>query len=256
MISVFFHLGDWMTSTVDLTPTERGVYFDLLCRYYEKERPLMQVECTRIARGYAPNEQEAMHYVLETFFTKDGDSYRHARCDEEISKMAATIEKRKKAANARWSRDSAKSDRQKSDSCDDANGMHLDMHEQCTCNANGMQTINHKPQSITTTKEKVEKEKSNRDPLVPFPDSLPDDWKKSALETRTDIDPERVFLKLKARYVGTTMKKALKTWRREFMNWIGREFSSTPPASKSKVAVIDEPYFEPADDAATNGWGF
>ena len=71
---------------------------DLLVRYYKEERPIMQVECKRIARAYAPHEAEPMQYVLETFFTLEDGVYRHSRCDEEIAKAAATAEKRKKSA--------------------------------------------------------------------------------------------------------------------------------------------------------------
>ncbi|MGN1209908.1 MAG: hypothetical protein ACI4SV_06365, partial [Duodenibacillus sp.] len=42
--------------------------------------------------------------------------------------------------------------------------------------------------------------------------------------------------KLKARYVGTTTTKMMKTWRREYMSWIGREFA------KPGLPVADAPY--------------
>lgn len=61
--------------------------------------------------------------------------------------------------------------------------------------------------------------------LESFPQDLPEEWMRSAKEARPDIDPAYVFGKLKARYAGTATKKALATWRREFMNWIGREFA-------------------------------
>ena len=101
---VQLHLGDWIAGTLDLTPTERGVYMDLLVRYYKEERPLMQDECKRIARGYAPAEQEAMHYVLQRFFTLENGEYRQSRCDEEIEKAQAVSNKRKRAAASRWAK--------------------------------------------------------------------------------------------------------------------------------------------------------
>lgn len=144
---VQLHLGDWIAGTALLSPTERGVYMDLLVRYYKEERPIMQVECKRIARAYAPHEAEAMQYVLETFFTLEDGVYRHSRCDEEIAKAAATAEKRKKAANARWTRDSKPKIEHNVCECS-ADGMQTECTCISTCNANGMLTNNHKPITI------------------------------------------------------------------------------------------------------------
>ena len=154
-----FHLGDWVRSTQDLTPLERGVYFDLLQRYYQKERPLMQEECTRIARAYAPDAQEAMHYVLREFFTKEGDSYRHERCELEIAKYHETVEKRVNASKARWSKERAKKEERKlatdTEACSTkctANGYAHALQMQSECTANGMLTNNQEP---ITNKEVV-----------------------------------------------------------------------------------------------------
>lgn len=69
------------------------------------------------------------------------------------------------------------------------------------------------------------KPRRSQQPRVPFPETLPDDWAEAAKIARPDIDPQRVFLKLRARYAPTTTKKTLATWKREFMNWIGKEFA-------------------------------
>ena len=69
------------------------------------------------------------------------------------------------------------------------------------------------------------KQRRSQQPRVPFPETLPDDWAEAAKIARPDIDPQRVFLKLRARYAPTTTKKTLATWKREFMNWIGKEFA-------------------------------
>lgn len=69
------------------------------------------------------------------------------------------------------------------------------------------------------------KQRRSQQPRVPFPETLPDDWAEAAKIARPDIDPQRVFLKLRARYAPTTTKKTFATWKREFMNWIGKEFA-------------------------------
>lgn len=163
---VQFHLGDWIAGTALLSPTERGVYMDLLVRYYKEERPIMQVECKRIARAYAPHEAEAMQYVLETFFTLEDGVYRHSRCDEEIAKAAATAEKRKKAANARWTRDSKPKIEHNECECS-ADGMQTECTCISTCNANGMLTNNHKPITNNHKEEKKETKKKSAAPKAP-----------------------------------------------------------------------------------------
>lgn len=163
---VQLHLGDWIAGTALLSPTERGVYMDLLVRYYKEERPIMQVECKRIARAYAPHEAEAMQYVLETFFTLEDGVYRHSRCDEEIAKAAATAEKRKKAANARWTRDSKPKTEHNECECS-ADGMQTECTCISTCNANGMLTNNHKPITNNHKEEKKETKKKSAAPKAP-----------------------------------------------------------------------------------------
>ena len=142
-----FHIGDWVTGTRLMSAVEKGVYMDLLMFYYNAERPISQEECKRIARAYAPEEQKAMQYVLDTKFVLDGDCYRNNKCDEVIADYRSVSEKRSRAARARWGKASTS----------DAK----DMQEQCTCNANEMLTINHKPitnistvQSNDCTREK------------------------------------------------------------------------------------------------------
>ncbi|MBS5291704.1 MAG: YdaU family protein [Sutterella wadsworthensis] len=165
-----WHIGDWISDTALLTPTERGVYFDLLMRYYKEERPIMQMECTRIARAYAPDEQNAMQYVLSQFFELKGDSYVHKRCEEEIARAHANIDKRKKAADARWSKQD-KEKRATSEISSDANvnaSAYANANANANANAsayanvnasayaNGMLTINHKP--LTNKEKEITKE--------------------------------------------------------------------------------------------------
>ena len=155
MIYIPWHIGDWATETRLLTATERGVLMDLLIQYYTTERPITVDQCTRIARAYAPAEQDALQYVLQEFFTLENGVYRSAKCDAEIAKVAAMSETKKRAAQARWSAKTAsktQSSVQKTQAnqqdqavnAADASAMHMDMHLQCTCNANQNQNQNNK----------------------------------------------------------------------------------------------------------------
>ena len=136
MIFVQMHLGDWMSGTSLLTATERGVYFDLLVQYYLAEHPLSKDECKRIARAYAPAEQDAMQFVLHRFFIEEGDTYRHKRCDKEIGGVGAEKKKglslaRRRAAWSRWHPNEPFPDAD--DANADANAMQV--HQQKDANA-------------------------------------------------------------------------------------------------------------------------
>lgn len=91
------------------------------------------------------------------------------------------------------------------------------------------------------------KPKRKRDPLVPCPETLPDEWREAAKIARPDVDPIVVWRKFWARYGPTSEKKALKTWKRMFLGWIGREYGSTY-AGQSRFAggaprrYVDERY--------------
>lgn len=79
---------------------------------------------------------------------------------------------------------------------------------------------------LTLTPSEHERQKRKRDPLVSCPETLPDEWREAAKIARPDIDPLVVWRKFRARHGPTNEKKALKTWRRRFLNWIGREYGS------------------------------
>lgn len=135
-----FHLGDWDTRTRVLSPTEKGVYIDLITLYYTLERPLMRSECERIARGYAQNERDAQEFVLDRFFERDGDTYRNSRCDDEIARANEKASKAAKSARIRWERkkkDSTNGNSGQTQSEGNADAMRTDMrsHSERTANA-------------------------------------------------------------------------------------------------------------------------
>ena len=85
---------------------------------------------------------------------------------------------------------------------------------------------------VLTLIPEEEKPKRKRDPLVPCPETLPDEWREAAKIARPDIDPLVVWRKFRARHGPTKEKKALKTWKRMFLGWIGREYGSTYASQK------------------------
>lgn len=66
------------------------------------------------------------------------------------------------------------------------------------------------------------KTKRIREPLVPLPETLPDDWRALAKERRPEIDPDALLRKMRVRY-GPLVKKTMTNWKRTFLNWLARE---------------------------------
>ena len=153
-----------------LSPTEKGIYIDLLSFYYSVERPITKEECRRIARAYADEDAQAMQYVLQTHFIDDGEVYRHEKCEKVIADAKALIEKKRKASQVRWNkaRSESRTNLVEQNSFNKDSLEHSDedarayADEDASGNANGMLTINHKPINISTDvdiKEKYKKEK-------------------------------------------------------------------------------------------------
>lgn len=250
---VQLHLGDWIAGTLDLTPTERGVYMDLLVRYYKEERPLMQDECKRIARGYAPAEQEAMHYVLQRFFTFENGEYRQSRCDEEIEKAQTVSNKRKRAAASRWAKKPEI----------DASAYPNAEQTQCECNANGMLTNNQEP---ITNKETERKKKEKRQAITHAfnLDLLPSEWADYAKQVRPDLDPQTVFADFVFYFTqgrGAGELRSDKGWNQSWQGWVRRqkETRNAKPAGSTahqQPEVFDEAYYEGSmNPDGTANWG-
>ena len=275
---VQLHLGDWIAGTLDLTPTERGVYMDLLVRYYKEERPLMQDECKRIARGYAPAEQDAMHYVLQRFFTLENGEYRQSRCDEEIEKAQTVSNKRKRAAASRWAKKPEI----------DASAYPNAEQTQCECNANGMLTNNQQPitninkvggafsEKVADAPEPPPSDFCDEIPEELFPEAwgaleplpppetkpakkekrgtrldlkeLPEPWERWAEEKAPDLDPKAAFEEFRNYWIAVPGAKGVKLdWFATFRNsvlsmpdWKRKTFRKKTEADKVKPASFEE----------------
>lgn len=199
MIYFSFHIGDWETGTRLLSAAEKGIYIDLLTLYYKQEGPIMQMQCKRIARAYDLQEQEALEYVLATFFTLDGDCYRNDRADEEIEKYRATIDGRRKAAQSRWNKaksevtkgqEDAKSKQSdcKNDAIAYANALQVDMQTgmQTACKKDAIQY------PITNSINNTNKHISHKETVEPpaAVDVCPVDDFEEDEEPPFDIDPK------------------------------------------------------------------
>lgn len=181
---VQFHVGDWEAGTRLLSPTEKGAYIDLLMLYYSLERPLMRSECDRISRAYAPNEKDALEYVLCRFFVEVNGSYSHKRCDAEIRSCREKSQKASESAKARWNKRSEQTKRSSAhansiqNECEsDASAKRTQCERMCERNTDAMLTNNHKPITNNHKEEKKETKKKSAAPKAPkaAPVEKPDD---------------------------------------------------------------------------------
>ncbi|WP_374972753.1 YdaU family protein [Spongiibacter marinus] len=90
------------SSTIHLTRLERSIYFDLLFEYYTREEPITSDISTlaRRVRVSTDEEKEALKFVLEEFFTFDGNVYRIQKCDDDIAAYQSNAEARSRAGKA------------------------------------------------------------------------------------------------------------------------------------------------------------
>ena len=85
-----FWIGDYITHTTHLADAEDLAYRRLLDLYYMSERPI-PLDTQSVARKIRL-DLDITETVLEEFFDKDVDGYRHGRCDHEIGKYQHQVE--------------------------------------------------------------------------------------------------------------------------------------------------------------------
>lgn len=98
-----FYFADYESKTAHLSLAEHGAYLLLIGAYYKTGKPLPAnaVQLQKICRAFAPDEVQALHSVLAQYFRLEGETYYHARCDEEIQKSNKISEVRSKVAHDR-----------------------------------------------------------------------------------------------------------------------------------------------------------
>lgn len=95
--------GDYGQKTSHLSLMQHGAYAMLLDAYYSTGKSLSASapDLHRICRAIAPDEQAAVHSVLEQFFVLRDGRYYNERADEEIEKRNSISENRRLAQAAR-----------------------------------------------------------------------------------------------------------------------------------------------------------
>lgn len=87
---------------------EHGAYLRLIGEYWNTGAPLPDnaERMRRACGGHSEEDAEAIQYVLERYFVKDGDAWRHHKIDQQLKEHAEhakkSSESARKAAKARW----------------------------------------------------------------------------------------------------------------------------------------------------------
>ena len=102
-----FYPGDYGRDAAHLSLMQDGAYRRLLDYYYSTGNPIPTLveQVFRICRAFAPEEHEAVRFVLEQFFVEESDGWHSRRADRELAKARDVTKKRRKAG-----RESARSD--------------------------------------------------------------------------------------------------------------------------------------------------
>jgi uncharacterized protein YdaU (DUF1376 family) len=112
------HIGDFQRDTASLSDSDTIAYLRLIWMYYDTEQPL-PADAKKLAFKIGSNP-DSVQMILDTFFIKDNDIYRHKRCDKVLNDIYNKSEQARLAAKARWGKNA------------DA------MHEQCDSNADAL----------------------------------------------------------------------------------------------------------------------
>lgn len=80
-----FGISDWALHTSHLTLVEEAIYFRLINHYYDSEKPIPLDLSPLIRRLRLIDHVQSVQVILDEFFIKHEDCYRHKRCDEELA---------------------------------------------------------------------------------------------------------------------------------------------------------------------------
>jgi uncharacterized protein YdaU (DUF1376 family) len=112
-----FHIGDYISNTVHLTPLEDLAYRRLLDLYYQTEAPIT-TDMKALARRIRL-DHDVIESVLSEFFELTEYGHENSRCNKELARIAKVSAKRSEAAKCRWNANA----QQKQSKCN-ASGMH------------------------------------------------------------------------------------------------------------------------------------
>jgi uncharacterized protein YdaU (DUF1376 family) len=220
-----FHIGDYAAHTGHLDPLEDVAYRRAIDAYMLSEGPL-PADPADVARRIRMRDHVAIvRSVLQEFFTKTPEGWRHARCDAEIAKVQSKSDKARTSAAKRWH-----SER-------DANAMRT--HSERSADAVRPEFEGNAPKTQDPIpKEEQEKESARtRAPAARgsrIPEGFPGEDEIAWCRTeRPELDAPRVAQVFRDHALANG--RTLRDWRAGWRTWVGKErapFRTSPAAAR------------------------
>jgi len=99
------HIGDFQRDTASLSDSDTMAYLRLIWMYYDTEQPL-PADAKKLAFKIGSNP-DSVQMILDTFFIKDEEVYRHKRCDKVLNEIYNKSEQARLAAKSRWNKNAS-----------------------------------------------------------------------------------------------------------------------------------------------------
>jgi uncharacterized protein YdaU (DUF1376 family) len=99
------HIGDFQRDTASLSDSDTMAYLRLIWMYYDTEQPL-PADSKKLAFKIGSNP-DSVQMILDTFFIKDEEVYRHKRCDKVLNEIYNKSEQARLAAKSRWNKNAS-----------------------------------------------------------------------------------------------------------------------------------------------------
>lgn len=90
------NIADWAKDTSHLTLEEEAVYFRLINHYYDSEQAIPLETHSVIRRLRLRGHEDLVGDVLEEFFIKTENGWRHTRCDKLVDEYQARVQRNRK----------------------------------------------------------------------------------------------------------------------------------------------------------------
>lgn len=190
------HIGDFIRDTSNLTDVQLAAYLRMIWAYYLSEKPF--TDAPEDIAFAVRSDEKTVQLLLKHYFVEVDGAWHHKRIDKEIVAFKTKGEKRRDAANARWSNANALQEKSNSKK-------------------------NHANQEPITNNQ-IEREKTARATRMPADMEMPDEWGEWCEQNRPDLVPREVFEKFKDHWIAKPGKAGTKLdWLATWRNWVREE---------------------------------
>lgn len=220
-----WYVADYLAKTGHLTQGQHGAYLLLMLHYYGTGSaiPSNAMQVHAICRCTNDAERRAADMVVQLFFYRDGDFYRHKRIDEELATRSELRTKRQNAAHKMW----------------DARAMHLHTHSHSQIDTQSIQDYlpNSKKKNLKPSLEEIST---------------------YCLERKNSVDPQK-FLDYHIANGWKVGRNPMKDWKATVRTWekngyqSGNGKESKHDLNEKAISRVVEELYGPDDESAPGG---